>query len=58
MQNKVNCYKCKYFFVTYEQQRPYGCKAHGFKSPQMPSVVVFQSSSMDCVLFTPKANAK
>ncbi|MGE4398388.1 MAG: uracil-DNA glycosylase [Campylobacterales bacterium] len=55
---KVNCIKCKHFFVTYEPQRPYGCKAYGFKSPQMPSLVVFQSSGMQCEIFELKVIKK
>ena len=51
---RINCRKCKYFFVTWEKQKPYGCKAYGFKSPQIPSMVVFSSSGQDCIQFIEK----
>lgn len=56
--NKINCKKCKYYFVTWEKQRPHGCRAYGFKSPQIPSMVVFQSSGYDCCQFKQKPLAK
>jgi hypothetical protein len=33
---------------------PHGCKAFGFKSRQMPSLVVFQSSGKACQAFADK----
>ena len=51
---KVNCKKCYYYFVTWEPKRPHGCKAFGFKSPQIPSMVVKQNSGHDCQKFIDK----
>lgn len=51
---RINCRKCEYYFVTWEAQRPHGCRAYGFKSPQIPSIVVFQSSGDDCTMFKEK----
>ena len=48
---RINCRKCKYFFVTWEAKKPYGCKAYGFKSALIPSLVVFQSSGSNCTMF-------
>ena len=45
---KINCYGCYYFFVTYKQSKPYGCKVYGFISKNMPSNVVFNSSGIKC----------
>ena len=56
MQQRINCKVCKYYFVTWEQGRPHGCQAYGFKSHEIPSVVVKRSSKMDCTMFTPKHN--
>ena len=53
---KVNCKICKYYFVTWQQSQPHGCKAYGFKSKSVPSLVVKRQSKMDCTLFTPKHN--
>jgi hypothetical protein len=48
------CRNCKNFFITYEQAKPYGCKAMGFKSRRMPAMVVYETSGIVCQLFTPK----
>ncbi len=44
----VNCHKCKYYYVTWDANMPNGCKAFGFKTRQIPSVVVYQSSGSPC----------
>jgi len=49
--SRINCRECQYFFVTWQVSAPYGCKAHGFKSAQLPSMVVFSSSGQHCLLF-------
>ncbi|MBN2782256.1 MAG: uracil-DNA glycosylase [Campylobacterales bacterium] len=51
---KINCRRCVYFFVTWQPNNPYGCKAYGFKSKMIPSMVVFQSSGRDCEMFRAK----
>lgn len=51
---KVNCMACRYFYVTYEPNHPYGCRALGFKSREMPSRTVYISSGMECRSFTLK----
>ena len=55
---RINCRRCEYYFVTWEKNKPHGCKAYGFKSQQIPSLVVFQSSGTDCSLFKMKNPAK
>lgn len=45
---RVNCRKCKYYYITWEAAMPYGCKVFGFKSRQLPSIVVHQSSGSSC----------
>ncbi len=52
---RVACLKCRYYKVTWDVQRPYGCRAHGFKSPRNPSLIVYESSGIECQLFEPKA---
>ncbi|WP_286923260.1 MULTISPECIES: uracil-DNA glycosylase [Lysinibacillus] len=54
---KVNCFKCQHFKVTWDPQTPRACSAYGFKTKQIPSVVVKQSSGMDCLKFVPKAES-
>ena len=51
---RINCRKCKYYFVTWKPAKPHGCKAYGFESQVIPSMVVFQSSGSDCMQFIEK----
>ena len=52
----IVCQKCKYYFVTWQPASPHGCKAYGFKSKQLPSIVVKQSSGMQCSFYQQKQN--
>ncbi|RDI41966.1 uracil-DNA glycosylase [Falsibacillus pallidus] len=52
--NQINCFKCRYFFVTWDAKSPRGCKAYGFKSALVPSKVVKQASGQECLKFMPK----
>lgn len=51
---KIDCFKCRYFKVTWDPQTPRACMAYGFKTRQVPSIVVRQSSGMDCLKFASK----
>ncbi|MBU1108696.1 MAG: uracil-DNA glycosylase [Candidatus Riflebacteria bacterium] len=51
----MNCRECAHFFITWEGSTPYGCRSHGFKSAQIPSMVVFSSSGEHCLLFKRKS---
>jgi len=51
---KVNCMKCLYFYITWDLKNQRGCKYHGFKSPKIPSLVVYESSGEECVGYTQK----
>ncbi|MCK9491667.1 MAG: uracil-DNA glycosylase [Sulfurimonas sp.] len=55
---RINCRRCKFYYVTWEKKQPHGCRAYGFKSAQIPSIVVFQSSGTECSLFELKTPAK
>ncbi|WP_330218382.1 uracil-DNA glycosylase [Sporosarcina globispora] len=37
---KIDCFKCKYFYVTWDRNHPKGCRAFQFKTRQMPSLEV------------------
>jgi hypothetical protein len=56
MKNRIVCQKCIYYYVTWQSNQPHGCKAYGFKSKQIPSVVVKQSSGISCSFFNTKDN--
>jgi len=51
---KISCFQCQFYKVTWDPNNPRGCNAYGFKSKQLPSVVVKQSSGMDCMHFVQK----
>jgi hypothetical protein len=51
---KINCFNCIHFFVTWDDKFPRGCRAMDFKSRKMPSVAVHDASGMPCVRFKAK----
>lgn len=51
---KIECLKCRHFYITWDEFFPRGCKALSFKSREIPSRVVFSSSSIECQKFEPK----
>ncbi|MBX4262004.1 uracil-DNA glycosylase [Clostridium estertheticum] len=51
---KINCSKCIYYYITWDPAFPKGCKLYGFKSPNLPSILVKRSSGISCGKFTPK----
>jgi len=58
VERKINCYQCKYFYVTWDRNFPRGCKVFGFKGQQIPSLLVIQSSGRPCAAFIPKEEKK
>jgi len=51
---RINCRKCRYFFVTWNPSHPYGCKAYGFKGRLMPSITVKKTTGQECQIFSLK----
>ncbi|RXJ98427.1 uracil-DNA glycosylase [Arcobacter sp. CECT 8986] len=54
MSEKIICQKCQYYYVTWENNNPHGCKAYGFKSKIIPANVVKKSSGKECNFYNPK----
>ncbi|CAD7849388.1 MAG: hypothetical protein [Olavius algarvensis Delta 4 endosymbiont] len=53
---KVICRKCKHYFVTWDKDKPHGCRILGFKSRQAPSLVVRQATpGLQCQYFKPRS---
>lgn len=50
----INCRNCIYFYITWDRNFPNGCKLYGFKSKQMPNILVYQSSGSRCTSFKSK----
>ena len=58
MKRRIICQQCKSYYVTWEKNKPHGCKAYGFKSQSIPSIVVKQSSGTICNLYENKRQSK
>ena len=48
------CINCASYYVTWAPRHPHGCRAFGFKSAQVPSVVVSSVSEDRCLKFSVK----
>ncbi|OME88062.1 uracil-DNA glycosylase [Paenibacillus sp. FSL A5-0031] len=55
---RIDCLKCKHYFITWEPSAPKGCRAFGFKTSVLPSIMVFRSSGKPCMHFETKENHK
>lgn len=51
---RINCFKCKYFYITWDKKNPKGCSYFNFKSKQLPSIVVRKTTNENCKAFKPK----
>tara|TARA_B100000686_G_C16723731_1_gene936542 strand:+ start:1097 stop:1297 length:201 start_codon:yes stop_codon:yes gene_type:complete len=47
-----NCVNCNHFYITYTPNFPYGCKAFGIRSKNIPYLEVRRISGTDCALFS------
>ena len=56
--SRVRCIKCKYYQVSWDADRPYGCLKLGFKSRIEPSTYVIQISGNICQSFEAKNSNK
>ncbi|MCX8086885.1 MAG: hypothetical protein N3C63_08290 [Rhodocyclaceae bacterium] len=45
------CLRCKHYFITFDARFPYGCRAMGFKSQQLPCKEVEAASGLACQSF-------
>ncbi|MDX8413196.1 MAG: hypothetical protein R8J85_03835 [Mariprofundales bacterium] len=48
------CMRCQHFHVTWEPEKPYGCRSFGFKSKRLPSLEVKMASGEQCLRFENK----
>lgn len=51
---RIDCKRCKHYYITWEPSNPMGCRKFGFKSRIMPSEVVYRSSGDFCKGFEEK----
>lgn len=55
---KAACQTCKNYFITWDSNFPYGCKAFGFKGKVQPILMVKEADGRDCSLYDPKEQKK
>lgn len=51
-----SCRGCRFHYITYEEEWPYGCRAFEFKSRRLPSLVVLESSGEPCRAFEARSS--
>ena len=56
--SRVRCINCKYYQVSWDADKPYGCSMLGFKSRIEPSTYVIQISGNICQSFVQKNKRK
>ncbi|MCL2099085.1 MAG: uracil-DNA glycosylase [Oscillospiraceae bacterium] len=49
-----DCFKCIYFYLTWETKTPRSCRLYGFKTASMPSVVFYETTGVKCIGFKKK----
>ncbi|WP_077215118.1 uracil-DNA glycosylase [Bacillus dakarensis] len=53
-EEKINCFGCRHFYVTWDRNFPKGCKAFGFKTRRLPSMEVLKASGQSCLKYEKK----
>jgi hypothetical protein len=49
---RIDCHRCRHYFITWDPRFPHGCRRMGFKSRMYPSDEVRQTmSGHECRLF-------
>lgn len=48
---RVDCQRCRHFYVTYRMPRPYACRHFAFESARLPCLDVLASSGEACRAF-------
>jgi hypothetical protein len=45
------CRDCQHYWITYEAQHPWGCRAFGIASTRLPAAVVREATGKPCDAF-------
>jgi hypothetical protein len=52
---RIDCHRCRHYFVTWNPAFPHGCRGMGFKSRSLPNDAVRQATAgNDCLMYEPK----
>ena len=52
--SRINCFQCIHYQVTWDTQKPKGCKLYNLKSQTMPSILVRNETGDFCYGFEAK----
>jgi hypothetical protein len=53
-----DCTRCIHYYITYDVNFPYGCRALGFKSQRQPQLDVLEASNQPCLAFEQRSVKK
>ncbi|MDC0254698.1 hypothetical protein OAK75_07350 [Bacteriovoracales bacterium] len=51
---QVKCLRCKYYYNTWNPQKPRGCRVFGFEASTIPSYVVRKETGKNCEAYKEK----
>ena len=51
---RIDCRRCRHFYITWEPHFPNGCQLFGFKSKTYPSVTVWEATGARCEHYVKK----
>ncbi len=54
MTDSPNCWKCRFFKISWDPKFPYECEAMNFKSQALPCIQVMSIDGRHCQWFRPK----
>ena len=54
MTDSPNCWKCRFFKISWDPRFPYECEAMNFKSQALPCIQVMSIDGRHCQWFQPK----
>ena len=54
MESKADCTSCQHFQLIWGAAQARACNAYGFRSESYPSIIVRETSGLDCQLYAAK----
>ncbi|MDR0910028.1 MAG: hypothetical protein LBM77_09720 [Spirochaetaceae bacterium] len=54
LKRSPNCFKCKYFHITWDVDKPHGCEFFSFKTAGLPALEVKTATGSFCPMFREK----
>ena len=54
---RIDCYRCRHYYITWDKSFPHGCRAMKFKARTLPGAAVVKSSGIPCLYHEPRQKA-